>query len=377
MKKLLIVSMIIAMAAGILAFAACEEVPESLSDKIELSYDSTTDYGVYWYADGKYVRSSDDMDVKYFDPQKPTFVFAHGWEPDQDNSSNGLVEDLKTHSATLAACGVEEIDYAPLLKKQGYNVACLGWFSYASSLGRLFKYIWVEFDGGYGLSVRFAEELALVLGNDYKQDVTMMGHSYGAQLAVATTYQLTKFKDDKVISNANIIPKRVTLADPYIGASALISGWKTLKTSNIAYSNEPIAERQPNALMADTIEYIVDRNDVAFDIYGGMLLAYDYFDYDGSDENFEKISENSVFTKCRGLEKISSTDVHNIVRDWLLLSFVGNVKLYDQNGDVGPTAAASNEEIKAMRGKCYNQVASVLDLSKDSLVLVDRTVTEY
>lgn len=377
MKKVLISTVLLIALVCVVSFASCMEPDGYKSDDITLTYDVSTDYGVYWYADGEYVRSSESMDAKYFDASKPTFVFAHGWEPDQNNSSNGLVEDLKTHSATLNSCDVEVVDYAVLLKEQGYNVACLGWFGYASSLTNLFKYIWVEFDGGYALSVRFAEELALVLGNDYDKEVKMMGHSYGAQVAVATTYQLTKFKEDGVISNANIIPDRVTLADPYIGAPALIGGWKTIKTGTIAYSNEPINERAPKTLMADTIEYIVDKNDVAFDIYGGMLIAYDYYDYDGSDEDFEKLSENCVFTKCRGLESISSTDVHNIVRDWLLLSLVNNVKLYDQNNDVGPTAAASNEEIKAMRGKCYNQVNTKLDLSSDSLILVDRLATEY
>lgn len=375
MKKIFVAVLLLISVLAVATFSACVDV--NLSDDITLSYDVTADYGVYWYADGEYVRSSEGMDTKYFDPAKPTFVFAHGWEPDQDNSSNGLVEDLKTHKATLNSCNVEEVDYAVLLKEQGYNVACLGWFSYASSLTTLFQYIWLEFDGGYALSVRFAEELALVLGEDYEQEVKMMGHSYGAQVAVATTYQLTKFKEDGVISNANIIPARVTLADPYIGSPALISGWKTAKTDSIAYSNEPINGREPKTLMADCIEYIVNKNDVAFDIYGGMLMAYDYYEYDGSDADFEKLSENCVFTKCRGLEKISASDVHNIVRDWLLLSLVYNVRLTDQNGDIAPTAAATNDEIKAMRGKCYNQVNTKLDLSTDSLVLVDRTATEY
>lgn len=376
MRKVLIAALLLTCLVGVMAFSACGEQGIKC-DEITLSYDVTTDYGVYWYADGEYVRSSEDMDTKYFDPSKPTFVYAHGWEPDSANSSNGLVEDLETHADTLKYCNVAETDYAPLLKEQGYNVACLGWFSYAGSLTELFKYIWMEFDGGYALSVRFAEELALVMGDDYEQDVKMMGHSYGSQVAVATTYQLTKFKESGVISNSHIIPTRLTLADPYIGSPSLISGWKNLKTGKIAYSNEPIDSRAPKTLMADTIEYIVDKNDVAFDIYGGMGLAYDYYEYDGSDADFEKLSENCAFVKCTGLLQIHATAVHNITRDWLLLSLVNNVKLNDQNGDVAPTAAASDAEIKAMRGKCYYQLNTKLQVETDSLQIVDRTKIEY
>ena len=375
MKKLLIAILLISSIVGVVAFSACTDGYKS--DDITLSYDVTTDYGVYWYADGEYVRSSENMALKYFDPSKPTFVYAHGWEPSKSNSSNGLVEDLVTHADTLSNCDVQKVDYASLLKEQGYNVACLGWFDYASSLTALFKYIWVEFDGGYALSVRFAQELALVLGEDYQQQVKLMGHSYGAQVAVATTYQLTKFKEDGVISNSNIIPTRLTLADPYLGSPALISGWKNIAEGSIAYTNEPFNNREPKTLMADCIEYIVDKNDAAVDIYGGMIIAYDYYDYDGTDADFEKLSENCACVKCNGLLKIHSTAVHNITRDWLLISLVENIKLTDQNGDIAPTAAASDDEIKALRGKCYYQVKSKLDVANDSLELVDRSKIQY
>ena len=75
--------------------------------------------------------------------------------------------------------------------------------------------------------------------------------------------------------------------------------------------------------------------------------------------------------------KIHSTAVHNITRDWLLISLVDNIKLTDQNGDVAPTAAASDDEIKALRGKCYYQVNSKLDVANDSLELVDRSKIQY
>ncbi len=375
MKKFIVAMLLVVMLVGISVFTACVNNGYSSDSPFELEYDVSKDYGVYWYADGEYVRSSDSLDAKYFDSSKPTLIFAHGWEPDDKNTSNGLVEDFVTHKDTIEKTGIASTNYAEEFKSQGYNVACLGWFGYAGILNRLFEYIWVGFDKGYALSVRFAQELCCVLGEDYDKSIKLLGHSYGSQVAIATTYQLTKFIDDGVISNKNLVPTRITLADPYIGATGLISDWKSLKNKTIDYSNEPINGREPKTLLADATEYIVDKNDIAIDIYCGMSIAStNYYKYDGSDKDFEKLSQNCVFVKSKGLkERYGDFNIHNITRDWVFLFVVNNVLLYDQNNNLAPSGGASDAQIKAMRGNCYNQVYEGLNLSKDSMVLVDRT----
>ena len=378
MKRIFIALILITVIIGAFALTACGETGV---DNINIEYDAKTVYGVYWYSsDGEYVRSSGDMSADLFDPSKPTFVFAHGWEPDANNSSNALVEDLVTHPDTIKQTGLNlDYNYAEELKDMGYNVALLGWFSYAKNLGDLFKYIWVDFDGGHALSVRFAQELASVLGNDYSQDVKIVGHSYGSQLALATTYQLSKFKENGLISNQHIIPTRMTLADPYIGMPKLINGWNKIAKSKISYTNEKISNRTPNVLFADQMDYVVSTNDIAVDIYCGMSIASTgYYTYDGSDANFEKLSKNCAFVKSAGLmAAYGDTSIHNVTRDWVLMSIVNEVILYDQNEDIAPSGAASDEQIKSMRGKCYNQNFKGLSLSQDSMTLVDRTKEKY
>lgn len=379
MKKITVAILLVVLIVGAVSLTACTHDGYKSDFPFDLEYDVATDYGVYWYADGEYVRSSENMDAKYFDASKPTLIFAHGWEPDEENSSNGLVEDFVTHKDTISKTGIASTDYATQFKEQGYNVACLGWFGYASGLNKLFEYIWIGFDNGYALSVRFAQELCCVLGDDYNGSIKLLGHSYGSQVAIATTYQLTKFLEDGVITNKKLIPTRLTLADPYIGATSLISKWSTLKTKSISYTNEPLNGRAPKTLLADTVEYIVDKNDVAVDIYAGMGIAStSYYDYDGTDPDFEKLSENCTFVKSEGLKKkYGDLNIHNITRDWVFLSLVNNVILYDQNGDVAPSGAASDEQIKALRGKCYYQTYEGLDLSKDSMLLKDRSDGTY
>ena len=369
MKRLFILLIILAVFIGAFALTAC-------SANLKIEYDPNTTYGVYWYSEGKYVRSAENMSKDLFDPSKPTFVFAHGWEPDKENSSNGLVEDLVTHPDTIKKTGTETRDYAEELKEQGYNVALLGWFSYAKNLNELFRFIWIDFDGGNALSVRFAQELSAVLGEDYSQDVKMVGHSYGSQLALATTYQLTKFKENGLIANEHIIPTRMTLADPYIGSTSLIRDWKTLAQSQISYTKEKINGRTPKVLFADEMDYIVSTNDIAVDIYCGMSIAStNYYKYDGSDESFEKLSKNCAFVKSAGLmARYGDTNIHNVTRDWVLISIVDEVPMYDVNGDIAPSGAVSDEEIKSMRGKCYNQNLRGFNLLEDSMTLVDRTV---
>ncbi|MDE6473847.1 MAG: hypothetical protein K2L70_01950 [Clostridia bacterium] len=366
----------------VLALLLCTIMVTVACNKVEMSYDTSTKYGIYWFGDDNYdyVRSGADMDKKYFDPDKPTFIFAHGWEPDRKNSTDGLFEDFVTHKETVSKTGTSDVrDYAKLLKEQGYNVACLSWFSYANSLSNLFNYIWLSFDGGYALSVRFAMELALVLGENYTGDVKMVGHSYGSQLALATTYQLVKLQERKAFKNEHIIPTRMTLADPYFGATILINGWDNIKNNKISLTNEPLKEREPSALFADITDYVVKKKDIAVDMYFGMSLASAaYYKYDGSDPYFEKLSKNTTVVKSNGLKiKYGDTSIHNVVRDWTLLTIVDKVLMYDQNGNLAPSGGASNDQIKAMRGKCYNQVYQGFDLSKDSMILVDRSAEEF
>lgn len=351
-------------------------------NSVPMTYDIATKYGVYWFGEDNndYMRSGENMDVKYFDPSKPTFVFAHGWEPEDINSKNGFFEDFVTHNETISNTETTDVrDYAKELKGQGYNVACLSWFSYAKTLNNLFRYIWISFDGGYALSTRCAMELALVLGEDYQGDVKMVGHSYGSQLALATTYQLIAFQKCGMITNDHIIPTRLTLADPYIGDSVLIAKWDSIKSRNLSFTNEKLRARKPAALFADVTASVVKSKDVAIDMYFGMSVASTaYFKYDGKDENFEKLSKNSAIVKSRGLEaKYGDFKIHNIVRDWVLLTIVDNVTKTDQNGDAAPTGAASDDQIKALRGKCYNQTYEGFDVKNDSLILFDRNDETY
>ncbi len=382
MKKIvLIITAIVLTCCMISVLVACNGTAEPAMDQVEMSYDTTTDYGIYWFGNDNYdyVRSGNNMDTKYFDPSKPTFVFAHGWEPDSANSTDGLFEDFVTHKETVSYTGASKRDYAKILKEQGYNVACLSWFSYAKTLGKNFKYIWLEFDGGYSLSTRFAMELALVLGEDYKGDVKMVGHSYGSQLALATTYQLVKMQKNKNFSNNHIIPTRMTFADPYFGAIQFITGWQSIRNKNISFTNEPLDSRAPSALFADITNYIVTNKDIAVDTYFGMSIAStSYYKYDGSDSNFEKLLKNTTIVKSEGLKnRYTDLNIHNIVRDWVLSSIVDNVLLYDQNNDVAPSGAASDAQIKAMRGNCYYQTYEGFNLSKDSLQLINRKAQTF
>ena len=55
MKKLLLSFALLTVFIAVFAFSACSGFD------VKIEYDSSTDYGVYWYADGEYVRSSKNM----------------------------------------------------------------------------------------------------------------------------------------------------------------------------------------------------------------------------------------------------------------------------------------------------------------------------
>ena len=109
-----------------------------------------------------------------------------------------------------------------------------------------------------------------------------------------------------------------------------------------------------------------------------VWASVNYYAYDGSDADFEKLSANCSFVKSNGLKmNYGDFNIHNIVRDWVLKSIVDEVKMYDDDGNVAPSGAASDSEIKAMRGKCYYQNYNGFNLSRDSMTLKDRMTEEY
>ncbi len=314
-----------------------------------LEFDPTSDYGLYWYGDGAsdadVVRASEGTDVEYFDPSKPTVLYFHGWKSGSSNDRVTKVEDLRTPANS--GYTAEEFDVVEYYKRQGYNVGAMSWYRGASSLNQLFGYIWSDlvWDGasqGKSLAYAFASELAHVF-RDYEGEITFVGHSYGTQAAVAVNYLLAKYADADRLPGRAVVASRMSLADPYIGDLAVSDQDLTKRICGV---DEKLNGRKPAQLFADCVNYLATRHNVVTDVYCGMPLAYDQ--YADKDKIFPQLTANTAWVVLEALQDKHGKvgEIHNITRDFMLLS-----ARYDL-GDV-PSMHASNQTIRACMGKQY------------------------
>lgn len=339
------------------------------NDKFSLYYDKESDFGLFFYGDDHNIdsvdmqRSSTDMDVKYFDPEKPTVIWVHGWE---DKGFNSGDNELKV-SSDAQSRGVEEYSYVAQLKAKGYNVATFQYQSIdnknaiAYDLGKIFTSTFVKIkDREYSMAYLMASELCLNIGETYKKEITYVGHSCGSFVSLGINYYVNYFLDNGVIKNKNLLASRITLADPYFNTLGDVTEGdevylikKGFLNTKIGLKNEKIPKTKMEfcANIMDTLS----SSDVAFDVYLGMSLA---------SSSFRKVDE-SILNKCLvvdmvGLrEKYTDFSIHVLTRDWVFMSLIEN-KIADKEN--------TTNSIKNLAGRWYEQTNSVLDIQTEKLI---------
>ena len=376
----LVVLLVILPMFGITVFGKKNKVPNVTTD---LYYDPTASYGLYFYGDNHepynddmsdvdMVRASKTLSKSYLDPSKPTIIWFHGWEP------TGSVGDryLMAGGDTLKQYPSYDASYAHELKQKGYNVATFQFQgvessdkNYASNLAVIYKYAVDSFnDTEYSLSFMFASELIDVFGESYAKDITFVGHSCGGFMATATDYMLQAMYNSKKTSNEHLIAKRLALLDPYVN---------TLGDKEPGYylmgTDDEIGDRSKCVYVQDMLCSLHENSNVAIDVYFGMSGASkDFITVD--DAQFAKVKQHVVMIDMTAIKGTLSNPfyAHVVTRDWVWASSLAS-KLKDQNGDLAPSLACTNEEILSMVGNLYQQTYKGFDLSKDSLKKVDDT----
>ena len=333
----------------------------------ELYYDATSPVGLYFYGENHtilngqktdkadMVRAKKGLSKSYFDPSKPTIIWTHGWE-DQTKGSFGD-RYLCAGKDTREAVSSYDQNYAYELKKQGYNVATLQYQNvtddgenYAKDLAYLFKFCVEDFNGtGKSLSFMFASEIADILGEEYDQELTLVGHSCGGFMVTATAYMLQAFYVNGKITNKNLVPGRLILEDPYVNTLGDVSPTKIYGT------NEKINKRSKCQIVQNMISSLDANSEVAIEVFLGMTMASSKFVYDEKGD-FTKVKPHCVTVDMTGLKAWQGNigKVHVVTRDWVWASMVyGKIKTTD--GNIAPTAALTKEEIRSLHGKLYQQ----------------------
>ena len=193
--------------------------------------DKELNYGLVWYGHGgNSQKAVVGQPNRYFDPDKPTIIFIHGWMPDQAGDPPRFMVDFETlegdHSYTL--------DVARAWVDRGWNIGIFYWHPFSDE-----ELVWVaedkiwtpdeeagmrfrDVDGNYhteGAPTVSVSEVLLEAYVDAMKDfsgaeIWIAGHSLGNQLAVNLTADLIKDAETGNIPN-NLIPSRIALLDPF------------------------------------------------------------------------------------------------------------------------------------------------------------------
>lgn len=341
------------------ALVACDK-SESVKPETDLTIDTSSPIGLYFYAsDGTYKRYSENIEKEYFDAQKPTVAFFHGWLPE----ASGFQEGEICHNAD---------SFVPEIIAKGYNFCALDYSKYAQDLTALFNYIWMGFDDSHSVACRFAREFAACF-KDYDKEIRFVSHSYGAHSSVATAYILFKMQESGIVGK-NCLPSRMTFADPYLGdlfTNGTLGGVQGDKIENIG---ESIGNRSTTEVVADCMQYLSDGG-VAIDVYCGMPMAYDQFLTKDSARRKackDKLYDSGVWTILKGMQQKFGKvgDIHTLTLEWVFDSFFASVKC--QDGKYAPTASLDNDKTRALKGKLFESTLKGLDVEADRLEEIER-----
>ncbi len=197
-------------------------------------------YGLYWFGtNGAHQKFSPGELNTYFDPTKPTLIFAHGWQPFiSDSLPNFDFNGTDTAAGWIAAGWNVGIFVWNQFSDETTGVTLGAWFGdgpppqgvldaeakiWSANGPRGMRWRdWDNYLTGYSAPPSgtpsagelFYQTYVAALPESYTQTIRIAGHSLGNQMAV----HLTHLVDAGIAAGnvpANLRPARVALLDPY------------------------------------------------------------------------------------------------------------------------------------------------------------------
>lgn len=243
----------------------------------EASWEFTTidnDYGLYWFKDAvqavKYVPGR-PVPLEYYNPSKPTHIFAHGWSKTSVNYQSGKLRDYRREPMFFKPGTMypsqQEVDLVRIWKEpsrnyegKAWNVGLVYWNQFADDdYANLSKpqmaeaKIWTTSGKGgmrYAIrkwtgsswttantnittnapmkpiSVILTDAFIAATQNATNPELRLSGESLGNQMVTAMSYILKKeYVEGRI--GPNQFPKRLALLDPYWRSGRLENSWTT------------------------------------------------------------------------------------------------------------------------------------------------------
>lgn len=189
------------------------------------------DYGFYFHGkDGRVEKAMPGKDNRFYDPSKPTVIYIHGWQPGTSEDNFGKENPYFVNSKYI-----DRQDTAQSWIDAGYNVALYYWPQWADegevkdAQAKLYKANndrknmryktrngYKEFNNGMTVTDLIIEDFIEVFGSYQGNDIRIVGHSLGNQLATTLAYRISEAYYDGLVSY-NAVPKRLVLLDAFWG----------------------------------------------------------------------------------------------------------------------------------------------------------------
>ena len=232
--------------------------PAPLLDQPAVFDCANLDFGIYWYGPGNTAQKATNGTTSvFFDPSKPTVIYAHGWQKDSTKARRR--EDFLFKQA--ADDSVKNVADAWLTA--GWNVGIFYWNQFAdeddvrSAESKIWGLSdptveaagmrWRQCDGSFSsasspevpVGELFLESYRNALAGYQGSNIRLVGHSLGNQVVT----RLAGLIADQVASGQlarNLLPTRVALMDPW-WSMAPASGHKMPAPAPVPQGGQPAA----------------------------------------------------------------------------------------------------------------------------------------
>ena len=200
-------------------------------------------FGMYFYGAGDHaVEAVPGQSNPFFDPNKPTLVYFHGWSAGEIKKT--LPRSFNLHRDFPIA---PDLDLVKVWADKGWNFAFMDWAQFADTEfdsnyigavpGKMTydnaeRKIWAPDDAGHlvyhlsdGSAVNAdASSVSDILAQKYVAfmnsvakpgvEVRFFGHSLGGQMAPAVAYKISQLGTAQQPLNQAVLPWRLSLTDP-------------------------------------------------------------------------------------------------------------------------------------------------------------------
>ncbi len=188
------------------------------------------EYGLFWFGkDDANQLALPGEDNPYYDPERSTIIFVHGWKPNQAYTHRTMIWKFEDESGQEQA-----VDMAAAWVDAGWNVGVFDWGPFADEpfVTDAEAKIWTT-QGGKGMRWRAREgdyrtdhsidipisrlfygELVQALADFRGPELRIAGHSLGNQIATAGVAELAAAIQQNQLP-PEMMPGQLVLLDPY------------------------------------------------------------------------------------------------------------------------------------------------------------------